>query len=234
MVTDALARLAPVAEPLLRDVDNALATLGAPPSHPVWRRLRSLAATPAEVVMSVAEWEPDRLRGVAASLREQAEAYERVAIAAAGPWQGAAAEHYAAAARAVRDHLCGDPVESMAGRLRAQASAADAVADWQRSGRDAMAAVLAGVLMSRQSLAVRSHPALGNGRAVAMWQPATDGLTEAVLAAADIGAALLGVADEVLGAGERHVRTLGDLGELVYRPPTFADPIAYGGAIRLW
>jgi hypothetical protein len=234
MTMDALARLTPVAEPLLRDVDNALATLGAPPTHAIWRRLRSLAATPAQVVTSFAAWDPDSLRSAASALREQADAYERITISTASPWEGAAAEHYLAAARALRDHLAAGAVESMAGRLRAQADAAEDLAEWQHRGREAMAATLAGVLMSRQALIVRSHPALGAGPAAAMWQGATEGLTEAVLAAADIGAALLGVAEDLLGGAERYLHALAGLGELPYRAPAFTEPIAPGATIRLW
>jgi hypothetical protein len=229
---DALAHVASVAQPLLHDVDSALATLGAPPSHPVWRHLRSLRATPAQAVTFFVELEPPRLRMAATSLRDEAQSYERATIPAAAAWEGVAAQHYATTAAAVIDHLSADGIDSMVGRLRALASALDAVADWQQHSRDALAGVLAGVLMSRQAMTVRSHRALG-GPAQAVWQAATDGLPEAVLAAADIGAALLAAAEEAQVAGQRLLVTLDGLHELRYQPPAASDPIGHSGTIRL-
>jgi hypothetical protein len=82
-------------------------------------------------------------------------------------------------------------------------------------------------------MVVRSHQVLGRGPAAALWQEPTDGLTEAVLAAADIAAALLSVVDEAAAAGEQLVATLASLGELRFRPPAFTDPVAYGGTVGL-
>lgn len=231
---DALAQVAPVAQPLLNDVDNALATLGAPPAHPVWRHLRSLQATPAQTVRGFVDMDPHHLRAAAATLREQAQSYTQASIPGAGPWDGAAAEHYAVTAATVRDHLASDRADSMVGRLRALASAVADLADWQQSSRDALAGALAGALLSRQAMTVRSHPAVGSSLGAATGRPATDGLAEAVLAAADIGAALLSVAQDAVAAAQRLVAPLEALDELRYAPPAFTDPIGYGSTIRLY
>jgi hypothetical protein len=221
---DALARLNPVAAPLLRDVDEALGTLGAPPTHPVWRMLGHVGALPSDVVAFLAEWEPSRLRAAATTLRVQAQAYTNSSIPAEPPWEGETAQRYAVTAAAVREHLAGG-AESMAARLGGLASYVDAVADWQQSLRDEMARTLATVLTSSQAVTLR---AARRPRAAE-----TDGLTAAVTAAADIGAAVLGVAQDAAAAGERLARGAGALDELPYRPPAQPDPVSYLGPIRL-
>jgi hypothetical protein len=65
---DALARVEPVARPLLREVDVALATLGAPADHPVWPLLRRLGVTPADAVAFFAEARPDAIRSAGAAV----------------------------------------------------------------------------------------------------------------------------------------------------------------------
>jgi hypothetical protein len=221
---DALARLNPVAAPLLHDVDEALATLGAPPTHPIWRLLGHVGALPSDVVAFLAEWEPSRLRAAATTLRVQADAYANTSIPAEPPWEGETSLRYAVMAAAVRDHLAGDP-ESMAGRLGGLASYVDAVADWQQSLRDDMARTLAAVLTSSQAVTLRAARRSRAGE--------TGGVTAAVTAAADIGAAVLGVAQDAAAAGERLARGFGALDELPYRAPAQPDPVSYSGPIRL-
>jgi hypothetical protein len=220
---DALARLYPLAGALLRDVDEALATLGAPATHPVWRLLASVGATPADVAGVVADLDPSRQRAAATALRGHAEAYVNASIPSDPPWEGETSQRYAVVAAAIRDHLSGEP-DSMAGRLRALASYVDNVADWQQSLRDAVARCLAQALTSSQAVTLR-------GRGTRAADPS--GLTAAVVAAADIGAAVLDVAREAAAAGQQLVRGAAGLDELGYRAPALPDPVSSPGPIRL-
>jgi hypothetical protein len=232
---DSLARLAPIARPLLRDVDDALATLGAPPEHPVWALLRRMGTTPSDAVSFFADLDPDRLRTAGQALRDQALSYEGATIPAAVPWEGSAAHRYAVQAAGLGRFLQRADAESLAGRLRATASYVDSVADWCQQSRDQVARSLAQVLTSSQAVAVRSVPALGRGLGEVMR--ATDsgaGLAQAVTAAADIGALLLGVAEDAVVAGRNLHHTAGaDLAELAYRTTAESDPVRHDGTIRL-
>jgi hypothetical protein len=220
---DALAQLAPVAAPLLRDVDAALLTLGAPPTHPVWRALSRVGATPADVVAFVADLEPSRLRAAAEALRAQAAAYEQATLPLDAPWEGETARHYRAAAAAVHEHLAGDG-PSLASRLRAQASYVDSWAEWQQALRDDLARVLARAMTSSQAVTLRSR----------MARPTeVDGLPAAVQAAADIAAVLLGVAEDAAVAGRDVIRAAPELDELPYRESRPSDPVAGSGPIRV-
>jgi hypothetical protein len=233
---DALGRLAPVARPLLRQVDNALATLGAPPEHPVWGLLRRVGATPADAVGFVADLEPARLRTAAEELRARADGYASAVVPARlSGWEGASAEVYATRAVGLATHLHAGLVD----RLRASASYVDAVADWYAGARDQLAHCLADVLGSRQAMAVRSQPAVGGG----LTELLRDGvggdggtgeaLATSVRAAADIGVAILGVAeDAVARGGELHRRWAAELSELTYREPVHTEPLG-DGTIRL-
>jgi hypothetical protein len=234
---DGLARVAPVARPLLSDVDSALLTLGAPASHPVWDLLRATGVTPGDAVSFFADLAPQALRATAAQLRARAEDYLQTTLPTSVGWEGAAAEHSAATLAALRRHLVGDGVTgddpaSLAGRLRATASSVERMADWQQRWRDEMAAMLARVITSRQAVLVRSHPGLGAGLAEATRS--ADGVATAVRAAADIGAALLAVADDALAAGRDLLAGAGaELVELDYRAPEVSGPAPYGGPIRV-
>jgi hypothetical protein len=232
---DALARLAPVARPLLRDVDNALATLGAPAEHRVWGLLRRVGTTPADAVTFFVNVDPDRLRAARVTLRDWAMAYEEATVPVEVPWEGSAAQVYAAAATALRAHLHGGADESMASRLRANASYVDSVADWVQQSRDELARVVARVLTSSQAVTVRSVPSLGRGLAEVMRSDDLgDGLARAVAAAADIGAAVLGVAEDAVVAGrDLHLAAAPALAELSYRPPAQLDPVRHEATIRL-
>jgi hypothetical protein len=220
---DALAQLAPVAAPLLREVDTALLTLGAPPTHPVWRALGRVGATPADVVAFVADLEPARLRAAAEALRAQAAAYEQASLPLDAPWEGETARHYRAAAAAAHEHLAGDGA-SLAARLRAQASYVDSWAEWQQALRDDLARVLARAMTSSQAVTLRSQLARPTE---------VDGLPAAVQAAADIAVVLLGVAEDAAAAGRDVIRAAPDLDELPYRESLPSDPLAGSGPIRV-
>jgi hypothetical protein len=184
---DALARLEPIARPLLAEVDQALATLGAPAAHPVWSALRSVGATPADAVSTVAAWDPAPLRTAANALRAQARDYTEVTPSALPVWEGQAGALYRAQATAIAQQLSGAP-QSMAQRLTDQAGYADAVAAWYEQTRSAVAAALADVLTSAQAVAIRT---------------AADGtLASSVSAAADIATHLLDVLASALATGE--------------------------------
>jgi hypothetical protein len=219
---DALARLAPVARPLLRQVDNALATLGAPAEHPVWGLLRRVGATPADAVSFFADLEPGRLRGAAERLRTRADGYAEAPVPAQlSGWAGSTAEAYATQAAGLAGHLH----TGLAGQLRTSASYVDAVADWYAASRDELARCLADVLGSSQAVTVRSQP-LGRGLAdVVRGGAGGDGLARAVAAAADIGVAVLGVAEDAVARGsDVHRRWASELPELTYRAPAHLEP----------
>jgi hypothetical protein len=212
---DALARLEPVARDLLRRVDAALVTLGAPVEHPVWGLLRRLGTTPADAVAFFVGVDPLPLADAAAALRDQADAYETAEIPVEVPWRGTAGETYAGHTVDLRNHLAGPGDDSMAQRLRATADCADDVADWYRRARDRLARALAEVLASAQAVAVRSCPAVGEVVTARVMDrvPAT-----AVVAAADIGARVLAAAAEAVTDGEvLHHRWRPSLGELPFR-----------------
>ncbi len=231
----ALARLAPVARPLLSDVDNALATLGAPAEHRVWGLLRRLGTTPADAVTFFVNLDPDRLRAARDALRNWANAYEGATVPANVAWEGSAAQFYAASATALSRHLHGDPDESMASRIRTNASYVDSVAEWVQRSRDQIARTVAQVLTSSQAVTVRSVPALGRGFVEVMRIDGLGGgLAQAVAAAADIGAAVLDVAEDAIVAGrDLHVNAAPALAELSYRPPAQLNPVHYEATIRL-
>ena len=220
---DALARLAPLAGPLVAEVDAALAGLGAPAAHPVWRLLGSVGATPADVVAHVAGLDPSRLRAAGADLRRHAEAYDAshdsAQLPGDPPWEGAAARLYATTAGALRDHVAG-----LADRLRATASYVESLAGWQQSLRDELAQALARVLTSEQAVRVRL-------RGARPADPAA--LAAAVGAAADIGVALLTVVTTAAAVSRDLVRGAGSLEELPFRPPAPTEPASHERTIRL-
>ena len=232
---DPLARLAPVARPLLRDVDNAFATLGAPAEHPVWGLLRRVGTTPSDAVTFFVNLDPDRLRAARDALRDRAMAYGRATVPTNVPWEGSAAQSYAASATALSRHLHGDADESMASRLGANASYVDSVAEWVQRSRDQVARTVAQVLTSSQAVTVRSVPTMGRGFVEVMRNDGLGaGIAQALAAAADIGAAVLGVAEDAMVAGrDLHGTAAPALAELSYRPPAQLDPVHQGARIRL-
>jgi hypothetical protein len=86
------------------------------------------------------------------------------------------------------------------------------------------------VLGSAQAISVRSHPSLGAGLAEAVWDRdapggTAAGLARAVLAAADIGVAVLAVAEDAAEAGSAlHRRFAPELAELRFSPPAYLEP----------
>jgi hypothetical protein len=187
---DALARLEPVARPLTRAVDQLVATLGAPPEHPVWSVLRRVGATPADAIAAVADLDPARLRTIAATVRDHAGGYDAAPVPAEVLWLGRAGRSYAVRAAALDAHQRADGPDSLTGRLRATAGYLDETARWQQRSRDRLARALAEAMTSSQAVAIR--------------QPAGRGLVAAadINAAADISAALLRAVAAGLDEGE--------------------------------
>jgi hypothetical protein len=226
---DALARLEPVARDLLRRVDGALVTLGAPPQHPVWPLLRRLGATPADALAFFAGVDEAPVRATAASLRDRAEAYEAADVPAGPPWRGPAGDAFGAHAADLRAHLAGGsgPAgDSMAARLRATAACVDDVADWCHRSRDALARTLAEVVASAQAVTVRSHPDLSD-----LAAPRVP--VAAVAAAADIGARVLAAAAEAVAEGEAlDGRWRAGLHELAFRRGA-EGPVRHGDTIEV-
>jgi hypothetical protein len=222
VAVDALARLEPVARPLLTEVDRALATLGAPPEHGVWAALRRVGATPGDVVAVIAATEPDRLRATADTLRERAHAYDATPVAAPTGWHGPAATAYAHHAAALGAHLGGDGADdarSMAGRLRATAEYAEATADWYQQTRSQLARALADVLTSGQAVTIRASAA---------------GSVDALRAAADIAQHLLDAVDDAIAAGDELTRAwAGQLDELPFTAPAEAVAVRSDSVVDL-
>jgi hypothetical protein len=222
---DALARLEPVARPLLRAVDAALDKLGAPPEHGVWQLLRRVGASPGDAVTFVAALQPDRLRLAAAALREHAATYDSSTLPRDLDWRGHAGASYAARAAALDAHLRANGTGSLAGRLRATAGYLDDVADWQERSRDRVARALGEILTSTQALTMTRHL---NGPASAL------GSVQAVQASADIGARLLAEAAAALDEGSAvQQRWAGSLAELTYAAPADAGPTAFDTTIEM-
>jgi hypothetical protein len=210
---DALARLEPVARPLLAAVDRLLGTLGAPADHAVWGQLRAVGGTPADAVGFFARLRPAQLAASGSGLRGLERAYAAIDIPVTVPWRGPAGEEYAAYAAALAEHLNGD--DSLAGRAAGSASYVDEVAGWQQRSRDRMARALADVLVSAQAVAVTAH------------RGAADASLDAVIAAADIGAYLLSLAAAAIREGhDLHQSSPAGLSELAFRAP--AGPRAAG------
>jgi hypothetical protein len=209
---DALSRLGPVGLSLLRQVDVALATHGAPATHPVWPLLRQVGATASDAVRAVAGLRPDDIRAAGVTVRSEVEALAAMSVPVDVDWHGAAGDAYALVGRALDQHLRGPGGGSLAGRLGATADYADEVADWCARSRLAMARALAEVLGSAEAVTVRTGADMSGvaGRAV-------------VLAAADIAAHVLTAAAGAVAEGQATLaRWPSRLGELTYRAPAGA------------
>jgi uncharacterized protein YukE len=221
---DRLDHVAGDAVHLLRRVDEILAAAGAPPTHPVWDALRQVRLLPADAVVAVAALHPAALTETATELRVLATRYADVAdsLPAAGTprdgaagWSGEAADAYDAARRQLADHLSGAP-ECLAERLEASADLVDALVDWMRRSRAALAGALAQVLGSAEAVTLLTGaPAGGDAPVPAAEAQAAAHIAERVLRsiaeAYDDGAELLeGAADLTvpadvpMGAGFRH------------------------------
>jgi len=152
---DALARIEPVARPLIARVDTALSSLGAPPGHAVWPLLREIGATPGDVVGFVAALSPEQVRPVAARLRRIADGYGEAVPVAGVAWQGAAGAEYAGEVAALSAHLADVLPEG----VHATADCLELMADWQERSRRAMARALADVLVSSEAVTLRQEEA---------------------------------------------------------------------------
>ncbi|WP_327006637.1 WXG100 family type VII secretion target [Dactylosporangium sp. NBC_01737] len=149
---DALDRLAGIGTDLLHRVDAALVAGGAPVGDPLWPLLRLVGALPGDALEFGLKLTPQPLRSAAAQLRADADRFarrrDRLAAdlgPAAGAWEGAGAEAFAARWQSLAGHL-GDGADpaTVTGRLRATASYADALADWSEGLRTELAEAVAG------------------------------------------------------------------------------------------
>ena len=173
--------------PLLKRVDQVLASAGAPPDHEIWPALRRVRLLAWDAVQAVAALRPGDLTEAAPELRGDARSYAGVAdsLPPPGGWTGDAADAYEQARRRTAAHLSGG-ADSLDERLEATADLADALIDWMRETRGGLAATLAEVLTSAEALSLSaSSGAVADPPAA--WE---------VEAAADVAARVLGtVAD---------------------------------------
>lgn len=177
---DRLDALLGTAAPLMRRVDQVLTTAGAPPGHRVWPALRRVRLLPWDAVQAVAALRPDELAEAAPELRDDARSYAGIvhSLPARDVWSGEAADAYEAARKRTADLLSGGP-DSLDERLVATADLADALSDWMRESRGAVAAALAEVLSSAEALSLVSD------------QPVDPADTSTAGAAADVAVRIL-------------------------------------------
>lgn len=188
-MTDQLDQLIAVADPLLRRVDDRLATVGAPGGHEVWAELRRVRLLPGDAVRAVAALRPAAILDSAAELRADARAYADLADALPSPgeWSGAAADAYEQARRRTAERLNGGP-DSLGRRMEATADLAEALTEWMSRARAELAEALAAVCLTTEALTLSGHSS-GSGHA-----PGLGGSpSEEAAAAAAIGAVLLRV-----------------------------------------
>jgi len=218
---DALDYVLPAAAELLRRVDAVLGQTGAPAGHPVLELLRELGALPGDAVGAVAALRPGPLATVRDQLRPLVQAYGSAAAAAGGQvaWSGPAAQAYAHRAGALASQL-GDGGSS---RLIDTVAFAEALAAWMVTARTTLARTLAQVLASAEAVSLTVISA--------DWLP-----PEARLAAADIGAEVLGViaaayddAQRLDGAWGRRVAYSRFVGPCGVGLPTGPDGVSLGG-----
>ncbi|GAA4693352.1 hypothetical protein [Phytohabitans rumicis] len=211
---DALDQLAAASAGLLDRVDGILTEAGAPADHRIWALLRRLGAMPADAVGTVVALRPAPLAAAGPPLRTLIQEYDeaRAAIADGGSWEGAGAEVFAVHRSALSTHLGG-----LTARLAATQAYTEAVADWATQSRRSLARELAAVLGSTEAVTVTTEP-VGPAAAVA---------------AAEIGARLLGAVD---AAYERVEALLSgwatELGELSYQAPD-AGPTPFDLTTRI-
>jgi hypothetical protein len=225
---DALSRLAPAARGLLGRVDAALATLGAPADHPVWARLREVAATPADAVEHFAGLDLAAIGTAGDELRAAADGYAAHRLPVDVAWASTAGEAYSVRAAALARHLTDGGPDGLAGRLRATASYAEDVAEWGQRWRDELARTLAEVLTSAQAAT------LGAGEVSVLARVSGRVSDAAVRAAADIGAHVLGTVAAALAEGRICLdRWAPALAELPFRAPETSGPDRTDGTIRV-
>jgi len=150
---DRLDEVLATARPLLRQIDDVLVTVGAPPGHPVWAALRRVGLLPGDAAEAIAALHPATLAGTVPELRADARIYADVAadLPVATDWSGDAADAYEATRRREAGLLSGGP-DSLDERLHATADLADALADWMQRTRDSATVALAGMLTSDDAL----------------------------------------------------------------------------------
>ena len=182
---DLLDRVRPAAEDLLGRVDTTLRTRGAPGGHPVWTLVRQVGATPADAFAHLASLDAAPLRETAAALRAAAGEWPGIvaSLPAAVGSEGVAAQAYASSWPAVAGDLDG-----LADGLASTGRYAAEVGDWIDASRAALAREVATCLGSREALVLRGA--------------APDGVDgSAILAAAEIGARVLGAVAGALDDG---------------------------------
>jgi hypothetical protein len=150
---DQLDQLLAAATPLLDQIDEALAAIGAPGGHDVWRELRRVRLLPGDAARAVAALHPAAILDAAPELRADARAYADMADALplASGWSGDAAEAYETARRGAAERLNGGP-DSLGHRMEATADLADALTGWMLRARGDLAATLAGVMLSAEAI----------------------------------------------------------------------------------
>jgi hypothetical protein len=189
--------------PLLKRVDQVLASAGAPPDHEIWPALRRVRLLAWDAVQAVAALRPDDLIEAAPELRDDARSYAGVAgsLPRPGVWTGDAADAYEQARNRTVAHLSGG-TDSLDERLEATADLADALVGWMRETRAGLAVTLAEVMTSAEALSL-SAPS----RPVADPPPARE-----VEAAADVA--------------ERVLRTVADSYDVVQELMTSSAALA--------
>lgn len=160
-MTDRLDTMLGPAAPLMRRVDEVLTAAGAPAGHRVWPALRRVRLLPWDAIQAVAALRPDDLAEAAPELRDDARSCAGIAESLPPPdaWSGEAAQAYDAARKRAAARLSGAP-GSLDERLVATADLADALIDWMRGSRGAVAETLAEVLSSAEALSLVTERAV--------------------------------------------------------------------------
>lgn len=210
---DLLDRVAAPGLDLLRRVDAALVTGGAPAGDPVWALLRRAGALPSDILEHLIGSDgpallpiADDLDGLRRALRAEVDA-----IPGAAGWSGYAADEYAAQWSAAVSQ-----VDRIVERLSANADYGAAVAGWVATTRRQVAGAVAECLASREAATVR------------LGQP---GSPEVSVAAAAVAARVLTAALDAADAGYALCDAWsGRLDEVAYAPPA---PVTSGGPNRI-
>lgn len=229
---DPLNQLTGPATDLLDRVDRVLAAAGAPDGHPIWSLLRRLRVLPGDAARAVCALRAAPLVAAADAARQLLAAYDEACVALAAPvsWQGPAAEAFAGYRDGLTTYLAGDG-ETLIGRAAATASYADALAEWVTDARLALARTLADVLASAEAVAVVTATTGGAGP---IHAGADTGGVPVVLAAAEIGARVLGtIAEAYHHATVLSGRWAPELAALAYRVPEApAHPLDTGRIVH--
>ena len=157
---DRLDQVLATAGPLLRRVDDLLATAGAPADHAMWGELRRVRLLPGAAAEAVASLRPSAFADAVPELRAVARACVDTAadLPEPGEWTGDAADAYEDVRRRAAADLSGGG-ESLDERLEATADLAQALTDWMAETRGGLAAALATVLTSGEALTLSAATA---------------------------------------------------------------------------